>query len=358
MTPTGWRRKLLPPGQMTTLLIAGCGSTLFAALHVPLAWMLGAMAFVTVAALARRRVAVAAPLRNVMLTVLGILVGSAFHADLFSSIVEWRWSIGGLVVFVAAGTAMGSLYLRALLRPDAVTAYFAAAPGGMNEMVLAGEDMGGRPELITLSHSLRIMVVVFSVPFGFTLLTGAGSPIMPARAPGPEAGGAAEYLLLASCALAGPLGQRLRIPAAWMVGPMLVSGAIHVAELTVLAPPSAIVYAAQIVVGASLGIRFMTIDLRTLGRAGLSAVGLAVMLLGLAAACAFGVHAVSGLPVADLFLAYAPGGFTEMSLVAMSVGGDVAFVSAHHILRVFGIAAFAPLVFRILRRHGAANRDG
>ena len=49
-------------------------------------------------------------------------------------------------------------------------------------------------------------------------------------------------------------------------------------------------------------------------------------------------------------LAYAPGGLAEMSLVALALGADAAFVSIHHIARIVLIIAFAPMIFLAARR--------
>ncbi|MFT3953112.1 MAG: AbrB family transcriptional regulator [Piscinibacter sp.] len=44
----------------------------------------------------------------------------------------------------------------------------------------------------------------------------------------------------------------------------------------------------------------------------------------------------------SLILAYSPGGLAEMSLIAVSLHAEVAFVAAHHIVRVFLVMISAP----------------
>ena len=50
-----------------------------------------------------------------------------------------------------------------------------------------------------------------------------------------------------------------------------------------------------------------------------------------------------GLPIAALVLAFAPGGLAEMSLIALALGVDPAFVSSHHVVRIFLVVVLAPL---------------
>jgi uncharacterized membrane protein AbrB (regulator of aidB expression) len=47
-----------------------------------------------------------------------------------------------------------------------------------------------------------------------------------------------------------------------------------------------------------------------------------------------------------VILAYAPGGLAEMSLVALALAIDSAFVATHHVLRIMMIVLVAPTVFR------------
>ena len=45
-----------------------------------------------------------------------------------------------------------------------------------------------------------------------------------------------------------------------------------------------------------------------------------------------------------------PGGLAEMSMVALGIGQDVAFVATHHLFRIAFIVILAPLASRLIRR--------
>jgi uncharacterized membrane protein AbrB (regulator of aidB expression) len=74
------------------------------------------------------------------------------------------------------------------------------------------------------------------------------------------------------------------------------------------------------------------------------------ILLAITLAFAAGMSQVSAYGEIPLLLAYSPGGLAEMSLVAVSIGVEVAFVAAHHVIRVFIVMLGAAPVFAILRR--------
>lgn len=64
------------------------------------------------------------------------------------------------------------------------------------------------------------------------------------------------------------------------------------------------------------------------------------------------VEAIYGLgfaPGMETLLAFAPGGQAELTVLALIVGADVAFVVAHHVLRIFVVIMGAPLAARVFR---------
>ena len=72
-----------------TLGIGTVGGFLFAHFQLPLAWMLGAMVLTTSGSLAGAKLHVPPRLRSVMVTILGVLLGSALVLELLRSFV-WR----------------------------------------------------------------------------------------------------------------------------------------------------------------------------------------------------------------------------------------------------------------------------
>ena len=63
---------------------------------------------------------------------------------------------------------------------------------------------------------------------------------------------------------------------------------------------------------------------------------------------------LTGVAFPALFLALSPGGMSGVSLVALALGVEPAFVTFHNVFRVFLILLAGPVVFRwARRRHGA-----
>src|SRR3546814_2505147 len=127
-------------------------------------WRLGALAFTSVAAIGGARLYLPTDLRRVMMAVLGVLLGSASSPHLVDQIGQWPWTLLGMIVFVATGGGLATLFLMRVGRLDGPTAFFSASPGGLSEMMILGPTMGGDERQIALIHATRIVMVMLILP--------------------------------------------------------------------------------------------------------------------------------------------------------------------------------------------------
>ena len=322
------------------------GGAVFFALALPLPWMLGAMTAATAAALVGAPIMVPAKVRNAMIAILGVLLGSQFTIELFSRIAEWYVGFSGVVLSTAAAAGVGYVAFRKLGGYDRVSAYFSSMPGGLSEMMVLGESMGGDGRKISLTHGTRILVAVFLIAFYFRLVEGVAPLGLPV--PAGEVADWVDILALIACALVGyPAAKALRVPAGQLVGPMVLSAALHLSGIVSAQPPGELIASAQVILGAAIGARFVGMALSELRRVVLLAALVAVLMVLVTAGVAYGLAAVGSQSSPILFLAFAPGGLAEMSLIALSMGSATAFVSTHHIARIMLIVIVAPLIFRL-----------
>ena len=334
------------------LLIGAVGGAVFLYLRMPLAWMLGAMFFTGVAVLAGidRKVTmrVEPRLRTAMIVIIGVMLGSAFRPEMIDRAREWLGLIILMLAYIPIVTAICYFIFRRLAGLDPVTAYFSAAPGGLQEMTLVGEAFGGDGRSIILTHALRVFLTVMTVPVYFRFVENLNVP--------PMAQGAHmwqlqwhEGALLILCGAAGWYAARfLRIPAAQLVGPMIVSALVHLFGWSHAAPPPELVATAQVVMGAALGCRFVGTPLKEVGRIATWAVLATLVMLAVALGMTVSFADWAGLPTEAMMLVLSPGGMAEMSLVALGLGVEVAIVASMHIFRIAVVVIAVPPVFRLL----------
>ena len=331
------------------LLLGAAGGYLFDLASLPLPWMLGALSASMAAAVAGLPVLPPARIRPAVVAVIGVLLGARFTPDVLGQAAAWGGSVAILAVYVLAVAVVVVPFYRFAGRMDWTTAYFSGMPGGLAEMIEIGEAKGADVHGIILAHSLRIVLTIALVAVWFRVVEG--------RAVGAVSLGADQALtwldaaVLLACAVLGSVaGKALRIPAPTFLGPLALSAAVHLAGVTQSAPPAALVIAAQVILGTVLGCRFLGIGAAVLVRAAVLSLGATGLMLGLALGFAGVIRMLTGVPVAQGLLALAPGGLTEMGLIALAIHADVAFVALHHVARILMVIVLAPLIFALIER--------
>ena len=335
------------------LALGTLGGLFFTWLTMPLPWMLGPMVFNTVAAVLHAPVAPPIKLRPYVVVVIGVMLGSGFTPDVLGQAGAWILSLSFLGLYLLISGILVVPYYRYVGGFDRVTAYFAGMPGGLNEMLMIGESMGGDDRKIVLAHAGRIFVVVCLTAVWFRLIAGYdlgdrsrfGVPF--------SAIPLGELAALAACGVAGFLaGRWLRLPAPTLVGPMLASAALHLTGLVSSPPPAELVVVAQLFLGTIMGCRFIGGDARSIGRALLLSLGASVIMLSVTGLFAWLFHGLFEQTAEQVLLAYSPGGLAEMSLVALAMNAEVAYVASHHMVRILMVILLAPLLFTLLRKLG------
>jgi membrane AbrB-like protein len=211
------------------------------------------------------------------------------------------------------------------------TAFFAAAIGGASEMALMADRRGARVDLVAASHSLRLMLVVMTIPFALQWSGVHGTDL---RLPGasefrPE--GLLQLMALTALGMAGV--RALGGPNPWVLGSLLVSIALTAFDVQLTAFPKPLSSAGQLFIGVALGVRFTPDFVRAAPR-WLAAVALGTV--GMIVASALFAGALAGLTgqnPATLVLGTSPGGIAEMCITAKVLQLGVPTVTALHVIR-------------------------
>jgi membrane AbrB-like protein len=337
-----------PAALLATILLGTLGGLAGRALGLPLGMLLGSLLVVGVVAILGWRVFgqpihLPQPLRMAFIPVIGVGIGGAFTPALLQSAVDWAPSLLALSFYVPLAHYCGyRIYRAGGLTP--ATAYFGAVPGGLIESVTLGEEAGADVALLALIQFLRLILTIVFVPLAFLFLTGhqVGSSAGVAMTGAENPLELWDICVLSVAAIGGYFGGRfLRFPAPIMTGPLLASAVAHLTGLTDAVPPDWAISVTQVVVGTGLGTRFAGMAPKVLKRGFILAIFATGASLFLAFVFAEVLHSLTGLPITAIFLAFAPGGITEMSLIALSLQVSVVYVTVHHVLRIVLAISFA-----------------
>lgn len=332
---------------LLALALAGAAGALCQWLRTPLPWLLGPLIAVAGARLKGYNIQAPPYSRETGQWLIGITLGLYFSPGVAAELVHFAPVILIGAVFALLLGMGTSLLLRQLTGVDDATALFSSMPGGASEMAVLGARNGGRMDLIAAAHSLRITLVVLSVPTLITALDAHGvMPYVPTRLHIHIWG---LLLLLLVTALGGWLLQKWRWPNAWMLGALAVTAALTVSDTVWSGMPKGFSQFGQLLLGIALGSRFKPDFLQRAPRF----IGSVVLCIGLSlllcAGFAWVMAAFFALHPASLMLAASPGGIAEMCITAQALGLGVPFITAYHVVRLVVVLTCTEPLWRLLK---------
>lgn len=355
--PTERLRGGLPwPGILATFALGAVGVGVALVLHLPLPWLLGPLLIVGGASMLGVRLmgrppAVPQKWRYALVPIVGVAIGAAVPPDILDHVSRWWITLLALLVFVPVAHALAYALYRRLGGIDRPTAYFGAMPGGFIEALEMGEANGARMDMLVALQFLRLALCIVAIPIVFALLTGqnVGSGAVPM--PGSNVPLALwDVALLVAAGVGGWwVGAKVRLPAAVLTGPLIASAVLHALGLTQATSPDWAVALTQWVMGTTLGARFSAFTRSALWLAMRLAAANVILTLAVAATMALALAGPVGQPVPAVILAFAPGGISEMSLVALSLQLGTVFVTLHHLVRIVLAVIVARIGWRWLR---------
>nr|WP_238939547.1 AbrB family transcriptional regulator [Marivita cryptomonadis] len=333
---------------MRTFAIAGVGVAVFKLLHLPLPWLMGPIFACLAAALAGVKMRGIKPLNDTMRTILGVAVGATLTPAVLATFPAMWPTLLLVPIMVAVIGVIGVPYFQRFCGYDFATAYYATMPGGLQDMIVFGEEAGANVRTLSLIHATRVMVIVVALPF---LLIGiweadlSNPPGAPATSIPPV-----ELLLMAVCAIAGwRLAKRVGLFGASILGPLIVTAALTLAGGLHNRPPAEAIWAAQFFIGMTIGTKYAGITMAEIRKDLAAGLGFCGILIVLTLIFVEAIYSLGFAPGMETLLAFAPGGQAELTVLALIVGADVAFVVAHHVLRIFVVIMGAPLAARVFR---------
>ncbi len=332
-------------------VVAALGVVVFKLLDLPLPWLLGPIFACLIAALAGVPMAGFKPLNDAMRTVLGVAVGATMTPAVIATFPGMWPTLLLVPVMVLAIGVTGVPYFRRVWGYDFPTAYYSTMPGGLQDMLVFGEEAGGKVRTLSLIHATRVMVIVVALPFilkgiwDADLSNPPGAPLVSVPWQ--------ELLLMVLCAGVGWWGaKRIGMFGASILGPLIVTAIAAMAGVLENRPPAEAIWAAQFFIGMTIGSKYAGITMAEVKRDVVAGLGFCGLLIVLTLIFVEFIYQLGLAPGQEALLAFAPGGQAELTVLALIVGADVAFVVAHHVLRIFVVILGAPLAARVFDRHG------
>lgn len=334
---------------LRTYAIAGVGVIAFLLAGLPLPFLLGPIISCLIAALLGVPMRGNSTINDAMRAILGVAVGATLSFSVVLSMGAMWPTLALIPVMIAISGLVGIPYFQRLWGFDFATSYYSAMPGGLQDMLIFGEEAGGDVRALSLIHATRVMVIVMILPF---ILAGLWDVDL-SNPPGAPVS-SLPWDQLAWMVAAGLIGWRVAkavgLFGASILGPLIAAAILAMTGILNHRPPAEAIWLAQFFIGMTVGTKYAGVTGAEVRRDVAAALGFCVILLIIAGIFAEAAFYFGLAPHMEALLAFAPGGQAEMTVLALIAGADVAFVVAHHLLRIVTVIIGAPIAARIFDR--------
>ncbi|MCM3031147.1 MULTISPECIES: AbrB family transcriptional regulator [unclassified Niallia] len=330
------------------LVSAIIGGTLFQLLHLPLAWLLGAMigtiAFIK---LTKQTPKLPFSFRTYALIPIGYTIGENFNKQTLMDMVTHLPSMLVLTICLILFSLLLAVVTNKLTHSNLKSTIAGSIPGGLTQMVAISSEIKGIDlTVVTIIQVSRIMTVVMLVPFiVYSPIFHAGSTAV-ASANAEGVNWLFLFFLVISYA-AGAVAKKCKFPTPYMLGPLIIIAGLLLIGMDVPAIPVPVIAAAQVMMGIDLGMQMKFGEIENKPRFLAVSIISSIVLVGFSfvlSAILLGIE--ENISLLTAFIGLAPGGMAEMALLGQAVKADLTIITTYQLFRLLFILFIVPLIMR------------
>ena len=277
-------------------------------LRIPLAWMLGPMLAISIAALMGVKVIMPKLALSLILIILGLHIGNYIDQNLLSQMKDWIWTSMIMFFYILVSILIVSKYLIIItLFPFFVVNF---SPTEAMEIEKFNYMDQNHLNLLILLIGSVILIYIF---------------------------------------------DKIKVPAPLLAGALVASGILQITEIASYKLPDQSINFCLLILGASVGCRFADKSLNEVIKNTVhSFVATALLVvLGIIAAIAASYFVENSF--LTLLLSYCPGGIYEVAVIAIAFDLNPNFVAFHHIIRLLMILFTIPVILKLIDRKRSSN---
>ena len=333
---------------LITHTICLSGAIIFLWLKLPLPWLFGPLFSCLLAALIGINLYSIKILSDAMRTILGVAVGATVTLSFLLALPGFWNTLIFIPITVILSGIIGVWYFQKLCGYDFPTAYYSSMPGGLQDMLVFGEEAGGNVRAMSLIHATRVLVIIIALPTLLTFIWGIsldkppGDPIRNFEIE--------QLIILGICGIAGwKIASFLGMFGASILGPLILTAIASITGILHTRPPVEAIWAAQYFIALGIGVKYVGVTAQEIRKDILTGLGFCIFLLVITLSIVSLVINYNLAPAVDAILSMAPGGQAELVVITLIVGADLGFVVAHHLFRIFIVILGAPIMERFMK---------
>lgn len=315
-----------------SFLVALLGGYLASILKIPLPWTLGALFISILWNLFTPNYTILKSGRRIGQFIIGISLGLYFTPDIVALIIK-EWLLLSLGVTCCLLVSLLLILFNSFKSLTFATVYFTYLPGGASEMVNLSKQFGADPAVIAIGHTVRIIMLVFSVPLLATIWVDIERIYDIPKLD--DHFSLVGILVISICSAIGiALWRKSKQANPWMIG-ALFGAAIptYSMELSMTMPAPLLAFA-QILLAMALAAP-ITVKTLKIGSKYLKEMILSTAIgIGMLTFFSYILSFIFSFEFLTTGLGMMPGGISEMSLTAKQLNLNVAIVTTMQTLRL------------------------
>ena len=330
--------------EIKLLSVATLGGVLFYLIGLPAPWLSGGMLFSGLLVGTGKGRALSQPLRDLAMISSGITLGASVTSETLNAFARVPISLTILAVTSVCAMTATSFVLQWIFKWSRRDAVLAAAPGALSSVLAIAIEEKADIARIAIVQLFRLVMLVAVLPPLIMSAELNGSP------PAPDL----PWMTLTPLTwtiIAGLFGAwlaaRIKLSAPLILGPMLLIGTLRGFDVLPGLYPPPLSSFGFLLIGAFIGGRFEGVkrqDLIRIAPAALSGFTVATCIAALGA----GLDTfVTGVPLAESIIAFAPGGLEAMTALAFALHVEPVLVGVHHLARFLMVGIGLPLVMKL-----------
>ena len=322
--------------------------------NIPLAWMIGPMIAVSIAALNGFKIFMPKLALSSILIVLGLHVGNYIDQNLLSQMVNWIWTTIIMLGYILVSILIVSKYLQKFSGYNKKTSIFSAAPGALGPLMILAEYEKSDLSQVATAHLIRLIIIITVFPFIIVNLSATDSLEVEKF----------DYisqnhwnlvLLIISSVIFIFFFDKAKVPAALLSGTLVASGILQIFDIASYKLPDSSINFCLLILGASVGCRFANKTVKEVANNSFHGLVATLLLVLLGLVAAFIATFFVDNNFLTLILSFCPGGIYEVAVIAIAFDLEPDFVAFHHIIRLLFILFVIPIILKLIEKSKIKN---
>ena len=347
-------RKLFSKKFLIVIIISIPSALLADLFNIPLAWMIGPMIAVSIAALNGFKIFMPKLALSSILIILGLHIGNYIDQNLLNQMVNWIWTTIIMLGYIIVSILIVSKYLQKFSGYKEKTSIFSAAPGALGPLMILAEYEKSDLSQVATAHLIRLIIIITIFPFIIVNLSTSDSLELQKFDYMSQNHWDLVLLIIASLIFIF-FFDKAKVPAALLSGTLVASGVLQIFDIASYKLPDASINFCLLILGASVGCRFANKTVKEVANNSFHGLVATILLVLLGLIAAFIATFFVDNNFLTLILSFCPGGIYEVAVIAIAYDLEPDFVAFHHIIRLLFILFIVPMILKLIEKTKIKN---